>query len=92
MKIKQLTRQQDFVATSSQLLSVRPSIVAGTSQMERRQDIIVVRLHNILLQRCDNVSRGRNNKVQLVRLHDVSNKSQTKHPTTSHWYVTETSQ
>ena len=37
-----------------------------------------------------NVWRGRN--VPSVRLFDVSNKSQMKHPTTSQWYVTKTSQ
>ena len=52
--------------------------------VERRQDVSVVRLHNILLERRDDVSRGRNN--------DVSSKSQMKHRTTYHWYVTNTSQ
>ena len=59
----------------------------GTSQ-----DVSVVRLHDILLERGDDTSRGRNNDVSSVRLHDVLNKSQMKHPTTSHWYVTKTSQ
>ena len=59
--------------------------------MERRQNVSVVRLHNILLERRDDVSRGRNNNVSLVRLH-VSSKSKMKHPTTSHWYVSKTSQ
>ena len=43
--------------------------------MERRQDVSVVRLHNDLLERRDGVSRGRNNNVPSIRLHDVSNKS-----------------
>ena len=60
--------------------------------MERRQDLSVVRLHDILLERRDDVSRGRNNGVPSVRVHDVSNKFQMKHPTTSKWYVTKKSQ
>ena len=59
--------------------------------MERRQDISVVRFHDVLLESCD-VSRGSNNVVPSVRLHIVSNKSQMKHSVTSQWYVTKTSQ
>ena len=55
--------------------------------MERRQDVSVVRLHDILLERREEVSRGRYNDVSSARLHNVSNKSQMKHPTMSHWYV-----
>ena len=43
--------------------------------MERRQDVSVVRLHVVLLERHNDVSKGRNNDVPSVRLHDVSNKS-----------------
>ena len=50
--------------------------------MKRRQDASVVRLHDILLERRDDVSRGLND-VPSVRLLDVSNKSQIEHPTTS---------
>ena len=57
----------------------------------RHQDFSVVRLHNILLERRDNILRGRNNDVLPVHLHDVSDKSQMKYPTTSQWYVTKTS-
>ena len=60
--------------------------------VERRQDVSVVRLHNVLLVCCDYVSRERNDDVPSVRLHDVSNKSEMKHPMTSQWYVTRTSQ
>ena len=60
--------------------------------VECRQDVSVVFLHDILLECCNNVTRGRNNDVTLVRLHDVSNKSQTKHPKTSQWYVSCNSQ
>ena len=59
--------------------------------VERRQDASVVRLHNILLVCCGDVSWGRNDDVPSVRLHDVSNKSQMKHPMTSQWYVSTTS-
>ena len=59
--------------------------------MERRQDVSVLRLHDVLLERRDNASRGRNNDVLSVPLHDVSNKSQMKHPMTSQWYVIKTS-
>ena len=57
-----------------------------------RQDISVVRLHDVLLVCHGDVSRERNDDVPSVRLHDVSNKSQMKHPKTSQWYVTKTSQ
>ena len=50
--------------------------------MERRQDVSVVRLYDVLLERCDDVLKGRNNRVLSVRLHDVSDKSQMKHPMT----------
>ena len=54
-------------------------------------NISVVYLHDVLLERRDNVSSGRNNDIPSVRLHDVSNKSQMKHPTTTQWYVSKTS-
>ena len=60
--------------------------------MERRQDVSVVRLHDVLLVCCDDVSRGRNDNVQSVRLHDISGKSQMKHPTTSLWLGSTSSQ
>ena len=53
--------------------------------MERRQDVSVVCLYEILLECHNDVSRGRNNDTSQLRFHDVSNKSQMKHPTTS-WY------
>ena len=55
---------------------------------ELHQDLSVVRLHDILFKRRNDVSRGRNNYVQSVRLLDVSDNSQMKHPTTSQWYDT----
>ena len=60
--------------------------------MERRQDVSMVRLQDILLERWDGVTKGRNNDVSSVRLRDFKNNSQMKHPTMSHWYVTKTSQ
>ena len=52
--------------------------------MKLHQDVSVVRIHDILLECRDNVSRGHNNAVSSVRLYDVSEKSQMKHPTTKH--------
>ena len=43
--------------------------------MERRQDVSVVRLHDVLLERHNDVSKGRNNEAPSLRLHDVSDKS-----------------
>ena len=69
-----------------------------TSQRRRRyisnetpNDVSVVRLYNVRLECCVDVSRGRNNNVPPVLLHDASNKSQMKHPTTPQQYVTITS-
>ena len=59
--------------------------------MERRQDVSVIRLDDISLERPVDVSRECNNNVPSVRLLDVSIKSQMKHPTTSQWYVSLTS-
>ena len=58
--------------------------------MERRQNVSVVRLH-VLLERRNDISKVRNNDVPSVRLHNVSNKFQMKHPKTSQWYVSTTS-
>ena len=43
--------------------------------MELRQDVSVVRLYDVLLERHNNISKGRNNDAPSLRLHDVSNKS-----------------
>ena len=89
-------RRGDVVTTSLCTFQRRHSYVSNETpnnvSMERHQDVSIVRLHVILFERRDDVSRGRNNDVSSVRLHDVSSKSQMKHPTTSHWYVTNTSQ
>ena len=89
-------RRGDVVTTSLCTSQWRHSYVSNETpnnvSIARRQDVSVVRLHDILLERCGDVSKGCNNDVSSVRLHDVSSKSQTKHPATSHWYVTKTSQ
>ena len=51
--------------------------------MERHEDVSMVHLHDLLLERHNDVSEWRNNDVPSLRLHEVSNKSQMKHPTTS---------
>ena len=43
--------------------------------MERRQDVTVVCLHGVLLERHNDVSKERNNDAPSLRLHDVSDKS-----------------
>ena len=43
--------------------------------MERRQDVPVVSLHDVLLERHNNVSKWRNNDAPSLRLPDVLNKS-----------------
>ena len=48
--------------------------VSNDVSMERRQDVSVVHLHDVLLESRDNVSRGRNNDVRSVGLHNVPNK------------------
>ena len=60
--------------------------------MECCQEVSVERLYYVILEHCDDVSRGRNKDVLSVRLRDVSNKSKIKHPTASQWYTTKTSQ
>ena len=39
--------------------------------MERHQGVSVVRLRDVLLERRNDISKGRNNEVPSVRLHDV---------------------
>ena len=71
--------------------------------MKRQQDVSVICLHNILLERLKQVSNETPNEVSvvhqqdvlvvrihdflLVRLYDVSCKSQMKHPIMSLWCV-----
>ena len=91
-----LRRCDDFV-TRFPCTSQRRRIYVSNETLndvsvESRQEVSVVRLHDILLEHRDDISRGRNNDVPSARLQNVSNKSQMKHPTTSHWYDTKTSQ
>ena len=51
-----------------------------------------VRLNNVLLERHNDVSKGRNNDAPSLRLHEVWNKFQMKHPATSRWNVVKTPQ
>ena len=90
------TRHRRNVVTTSLCTSQRRRRYVSNEtpndvSLERRQHVSVVRLRDILLERHDNVSRGRNNDVPSVRLLDVSNKSQMKHPIMSQWYVTKMS-
>ena len=43
--------------------------------MERRQDVSVVRLYDVLLERHNDVSKGRNSDAPSLRLHEVSDMS-----------------
>ena len=57
----------------------------------RQQDVVTTSLCTSQWRR-RYVSNETPNDFSVVRLHDVSNKSQMKHPMTSQWYVTKTSQ
>ena len=43
--------------------------------IERRQDVSVVCLHGVFLERQNDISKGRNNDAPSLSLHNVSNKS-----------------
>ena len=82
------TRRRSNVVTASLCTSQQhrrytSNETPNNVSVERRQDVSVVRLHNILLVCCGDVSWGCNDDVPSVRLHDVSNRSQIKHPMTS---------
>ena len=68
-------RRSDIVTTSLCTSRWRRSYVSNKTPnnvlVERHQDVLVVRLHNILLKCRDDVSRRRNNDVPSVRLLDV---------------------
>ena len=83
------TRRRSDVVTTSLCMSQWPRRYVSN---ETPNDVSVVRLHGIILDCRDDVSRGRNSDVPSVRLLDVPKKSQMKHPTASQWYVTKTSQ
>ena len=77
-------RRRRDVATTSFCMSYRHCRYVSDETpnnvlVERWQYVSVVRLPDILLERCATVSRGRNNDVPSVLLHDVWNKSQMKH-------------
>ena len=57
----------------------------------RRSDVVTTSLCTSQWRR-RYVSNETPSDVSVVRLYDVSNKSQMKHPMTSQWYVTKTSQ
>ena len=88
-------RRSDVVTTSLWMSQRRRRYVSNETpndvSVEPLEDVSVVRLRDILLECRDDILRGRNNDVPSVRLHDFSNKSQMKHPTTSQWYVSLTS-
>ena len=75
-----LRRYGDVAATSLCASQLRRRYVSNKKtsndvSMERRQDVSVVYLHGVLLERHNNVSKGRNNDAPSLRLHNVSNKS-----------------
>ena len=72
------------LCTSQQRRRYVPNKTPNGVSLEYRQGVSVVRLHDVL--------KGPNNDVSSVRLHNVSNKSQMKHPRTSQRYITKTSQ
>ena len=75
------TQQEDVVATFFCPSQRRRKYVSN----ETPNDVSMVRLHDVIRERWDNVSRVRNNDVPLVRLRKVSNYSQMKCSTTSQW-------
>ena len=81
-----------FLCTSQQRHRYVSNKTPKDVLVERQQGVSVVRLHNVLMERHDDGFGGRNNNIPSVRLHNVSNKSQIKHSTTSQWYVSKTSQ
>ena len=90
-------RRRGDVVTTSLCSSQRHCIYVRNEtpndvSLQHRQDVSMVRLHYVLLERCDDVLKGLNNDVPSVHLHNDSSKSQMKHPKTSQWYVTKTSQ
>ena len=80
------------LCTSQQRRRFVPNKTPNDVSLECRQGVSVVRLHDVLLEHRDDVLKGPNNDVPSVSLHDVSNKSQMKHPTMSQRYITKTSQ
>ena len=80
------------ISTSPRRLKQVPNETPNDVSAVRHQGVSLVRLNDVLLVCCDDVSWGGNDDVPSVRLHDVSNKPQMKQPMTSQWYVTKMSQ
>ena len=80
------------LCTSQRRRMYVPSETLNDVWLERHQDVSMVRLRYVVLQRRDDVLNGCNNDVPSVRLQEDSSKSQMKHPTMSQWYVIKTSQ
>ena len=82
------TRHRDAVKTYLCTCQQRCRYVSNETpnyvSMERRQGVSVVSLHDVLLKRRNDVSVGLK-EVRSVRLQDVWNKSQMKHPMRSRW-------
>ena len=91
-----LKRRGDIATTSLRTSQQRRRYISNETpndiSMEVRQEVSVVRLHHVLLERRSDVSKGCNNKVPSLRRHDFSSKSQMKHPRMPQWYVTKTPQ
>ena len=69
--------QDDIVATSFRPSQLRWICVSNETpndvSEERRQDVSVVRLYDVINEHRDNVSRVRDNNVPLARLHYLPN-------------------
>ena len=89
-------RRGDVVTTSLCTFQRRRRYVSNETpndvSVERRQEVSAVCLHDVLLVCCNDISTRCNDDVPSIRLYNVSNRFQMKHPTMSQWYVTKTSQ
>ena len=81
---QELERRRNGVCAAQWRRRYIPNKTPNGVLMEHRQEVSVVRLHD--------VSREGKSNIPSVRFQDVSNKSQMKHTTTSQWCVTKTSQ
>ena len=84
-------RRGDIVTTPLYTYQQRhrhvPNETPNNVLMESSQDISMVHLHDVLLERHNDVVRGRSNNVPSVPLHDASSKSQMKHPMRTQWFT-----
>ena len=80
-------RRSDVVTASLYTSQQRRRYVSNETpndvSVKRHQDVPVVRLHNVLLECCDNVSRGCNDDVPSVGFRNVSPRSHMKQLVTS---------